>query len=287
MPGIGLPKGTIDLHVHSAPDVRERPFDDLELARRCREAGLAGAVIKSHVEPSASRAFLVTAAVPGVQMYGGIALNRAVGGLNADAVEAMAQGTGRRGRIVWLPTRDAENEKARKERPGPVVRVTEDGSPVPELNAVLEVVAAHDLVLASGHVAPAEAAAIFRRAREAGCRRLLVTHATAPVSTYSPDELDAMVGLGAWIELCARNLFKADFGGAMVVDRARVERVASVIRNLGAGVPLVSSDLGDARYPPPDEGLTLAAEALVAAGLHPDRLDELFRLRPREVLGLE
>ena len=85
------------------------------LARRFAELGLAGFVLKSHYAPTAERAAVVRAAVPGVWALGAIALNNGVGGLNAQAVEIAARGGAR---IVWLPTVDAENE-ASEEGPKP------------------------------------------------------------------------------------------------------------------------------------------------------------------------
>ena len=247
---------------------------------------MAGAVLKSHVEPTASRAYLARRSVAGTQMFGGIVLNSQVGGLNADAVEAMARVTGGCGRIVWLPTRDAFHEKVSKGRPGPVVAVTEAGVPVAALDAVLEVISAHDLVLASGHVAPPEALAIFARARQAGCRRLLVTHATAPISNYSLGEVAEMVRRGAWVEFSVRNLFSKTPDGTIQVNPSKAARMVEMIKVVGHGSSVLSSDLGDPRYPYPDDGLSLGAEALAGAGLTPKLLEALLRRGPRELLGI-
>src|SRR5262249_60059280 len=102
-----LVRGAYDLHVHIEPDLAARRIDDLALARRFGELGLAGFVLKSHYVPTAERAAVVRAAVPGVDALGAIVLNNGVGGLNAQAVEIAARGGAR---IVWLPTVDAENE---------------------------------------------------------------------------------------------------------------------------------------------------------------------------------
>ncbi len=104
-----LVRGAYDLHVHVEPDLAARRIDDLTLARRFDELGLAGFVLKSHYAPTAERAAVVRAAVPGVDALGAIVLNNGVGGLNAQAVEIAARGGAR---IVWLPTVDAENEAA-------------------------------------------------------------------------------------------------------------------------------------------------------------------------------
>ena len=102
-----LVRGAYDLHVHVEPDLAKRRIDDLGLARRFAELGLAGFVLKSHYVPTAERAAVVRAAVPGVDALGAITLNAGVGGLNAQAVEIAARGGAR---IVWLPTVDSENE---------------------------------------------------------------------------------------------------------------------------------------------------------------------------------
>jgi len=74
-----LVRGAYDLHVHSGPDVMPRGIDDIALAQRFREVGLAGYVIKSHYVPTAERAAVIRSAVPGVDVLGSISLNRAVG----------------------------------------------------------------------------------------------------------------------------------------------------------------------------------------------------------------
>ena len=102
-----LVRGGFDVHVHIAPDVVERRIDDVALARRFVELGLAGFVLKSHYTSTAERARVVRAVVPATAALGAIALNRAVGGLNPLAVEIAAR---EGARMVWLPTVDAVNE---------------------------------------------------------------------------------------------------------------------------------------------------------------------------------
>jgi hypothetical protein len=96
-----LVRGAYDLHVHVAPDVPERRIDDVALAHRCAEVGLAGFGLKSHYTSTAERARIVSAAVPGVRAIGTITLNWAVGGMNPLAVEIAAR---EGARIVWMPT---------------------------------------------------------------------------------------------------------------------------------------------------------------------------------------
>ncbi|MDK2875005.1 MAG: hypothetical protein PWP13_881, partial [Methanothermobacter sp.] len=48
--------GLVDTHVHTAPDVKERIMNDLELAHAALDEGMEAVVIKSHTEPTAGRA---------------------------------------------------------------------------------------------------------------------------------------------------------------------------------------------------------------------------------------
>ena len=102
-----LLRGAYDTHMHIAPDVVERITDDISLARKFKELGMAGFVLKSHYGSTAERAAVVRAAVPGVDVLGAISLNRAVGGINPLAVEIAAR---EGARTVWLPTVDSVNE---------------------------------------------------------------------------------------------------------------------------------------------------------------------------------
>src|SRR4029079_14208802 len=108
--------GAFDLHVHIDPDLPPRRIDDVTLARRCVELGLAGFGLKSHYTSTAERARVVQGVVPGVRVHGAITLNRAVGGMNALAVEIAAR---EGARIVWMATFESPAEKAGRTEPKP------------------------------------------------------------------------------------------------------------------------------------------------------------------------
>src|SRR4051794_4121764 len=87
----------------------ERRVDDLTLAERFAQVGLAGFVLKSHYVTTAERAAVVRKAVPGVDALGAITLNGSMGGMNPAAVEI----AGRLGaRVVWMPTVDSRNQRS-------------------------------------------------------------------------------------------------------------------------------------------------------------------------------
>ena len=109
-------KGAYDLHIHVAPDVPKRRIDDVALAHRFAEVGLAGFGLKSHYTSTAERAQIVSAAVPGVRAIGTLTLNRAAARMNALAVEIAAR---EGARIVWMPTVDPAAETAGRTEPKP------------------------------------------------------------------------------------------------------------------------------------------------------------------------
>src|SRR5262249_2067990 len=130
-------EGVIDLHAHCAPDIVPRSIDAIDLAKLAKQSGMRGLVLKNHNQPTASLAWLGGKELPGVEVLGGIVLNRSVGGINPAAVESMARVEGGWGKVVWLPTTDAENQVRVSKASRPFVAVTKDGKLLPEVSEVL------------------------------------------------------------------------------------------------------------------------------------------------------
>src|SRR5918911_3761354 len=82
-------EGVVDIHVHSDPDSVPRSIDAIDIAKLARERGIRALVLKNHYEPTASLAYIVRKVAPGIELFGGIALNLTVGGINPAAVERM------------------------------------------------------------------------------------------------------------------------------------------------------------------------------------------------------
>ena len=188
--------GAYDTHVHIAPDVMPRRIDDVSLAKRFAEVGMAGFVLKSHYVSTAERAEVVRGVVPGVDVLGAVTLNGSMGGMNPVAVEI----AGRQGaQIVWLPTVDSAQSARQPRRicrgrhaadvgraagrtaeraswPPPSTSSTRNGAVLRSARQVLGVIAKHDMVLATGHLSRPEIVAVVDAAFDAGVRRIMVTH---------------------------------------------------------------------------------------------------------------
>ena len=281
-----LVRGAYDLHVHVEPDIATRRIDDLSLARRFAELGLAGFVLKSHYVPTAERAAVVRAAVPGVDVLGSITLNAGVGGLNAQAVEIAARSGAR---IVWLPTVDSENE-ASEEGPKPAKppiwrKIQEEfvaagvgAEPVTlaNLGKVLEVVARHDLVLATGHLGATEIPDVVDAALAAGVRRVVVTHPDYPTQGVPVDEQCALAERGAWLERCFTPIH---------TGKVSWEQTFDAIRATGPEHNVLSTDLGQPANPPVEDGLALMADRLLEADFSEDEVRTMAVDNTRELAG--
>ena len=163
--------GVVDLHVHSDPDVDPRSLDDVQVATKYAEAGARAILLKNTYVATSDRAYIARTAVPDIEVFGGIVLNKQVGGMNAAAIQAMAQMKGRYGKAVWLPTRDAQQQLDRFPRTDtPVAVVDAGGELLPAARECLSVIAGENLALFTGHVSAAgvaDAAARGTRSRRA------------------------------------------------------------------------------------------------------------------------
>ena len=185
-------QGIIDMHIHAAPDVRARKLDDLELMEASVQRGVRAIVLKSHNVPTADRAYLVNRVAaekyPDVKFtaFGGLCLNRPVGGLNPDAVEtSLKLGA----KVIWLPTNTAENHYRKNgKEPSKGVVVTRDGKAVDELQDIFALVKQYNAVLATGHIGAEECFPVVEAARVAGVEKIVITHPEFWVVGMTPEQ---------------------------------------------------------------------------------------------------
>src|SRR6266851_3936946 len=287
-------KGAYDLQVHVAPDVIERRIDDLDLSREFLARGLCGFVLKSHYFPTAERAKVVTRAVPGIAAYGAITLNHSVGGLNPVAVEL----AGRSGcKIVWMPTVDAANETAGRldgpnvklpfwakiqrelaatgTAPPPLTVLGFDGKASESARRCVELIAKHNMILATGHLGRVEIFELVKTAREMGTQRVLVTHAEFPSQNLTADEQKQLAGMGAFIEHCFTT---------MHTGKAPWDAVLEAIRVVGPERCVLSTDLGQTINPPVAEGFAMFAQKMLDGGFSVDQIRRMTVTNPASLV---
>ena len=276
--------GAIDVHVHSMPDSETWRVDSIDIAKLARERGMRGLVLKSHWESTAMLAYIVRKEVPGIEVFGGIGLSRAVGGVNPAAVEEMAKVTGGFGRVVWMPTLESEQGVRSSGSNRPFVPVSRNGELLPNVKEVIGVIARNHLVLATGHSSAEEDLLLVREGRAQGAEHMVVTHAMSRPILMSVPQMQEAAKLGAFIEIVyVHSLTIPELRRTAVYSAADV---AAVIRKVGAESIVLSTDMGQVGIPLPPDGLAAFAAALRAEGISTRDLDRMLKENPARLLGL-
>jgi hypothetical protein len=262
--------GAYDLHVHSAPDLFPRIADDGRMVADAAAKGFAGVVMKNHFEGTASRAQLAARSVPGMKVYGGLVLNRYVGGVNPRAVEAaLRMGA----RVVWMPTLDSACHRAAfgfgggflaqssgLETEGPGIAIAHDGRLVAEAREVMALVKQHGAALATGHVSFEEIRALVAEAEAQDFRKLILTHPYDRAPGLSLEQVAALARPHVLIEF----VFCSITPSWRFTDAATI---AHCITTLGPARFVISSDGGQAHNPMPADGYRQFVGALHAEGI--------------------
>lgn len=277
-------KGVIDMHIHSAPDVRERKMNDLELMEAAVAREVRAIVIKSHHVPTIDRAALVNMVKQekygynsDFQMFGGIALNRFVGGINPWAVEtALKLG----GKIVWLPTNTAENH-CKKEGRDHFVSCVKDGRAVEELKAVFELIRDYDAVLETGHISPEECFIVTEAARAAGVRKIVITHPEFHIVGMSLEDQTRIV---KDYDVLLERVYAQPMGGG--VYKKNLADNAAAMREIGCSHFIVATDAGQMQNPEWYRSIAEYVDYLYDAGFSQEEIDVMTKYNPGKMLGI-
>jgi hypothetical protein len=271
--------GVIDIHAHSAPDSTARSIDAIDLAKLAKARGMRGLVLKNHYESTAALAYIVRKEVPGIEILGGIDLNRSVGGINTAAVERMILMKGGFGRVVWMPTFDAENQVKFSKENRPFVPVAKNGQLLPEVLDVIALVAKNHLLLETGHSYPEEGLMLVKEARRQGVEHIVVTHAMSPPVRMTIPQMQEAARDGAYIEFVYGGLIGAN-------PTFQIGDFVQAIRAIGPASCILSSDLGQVGNPLHPDGLASFFDALRKAGVPQADIDLMSKTNPARALGL-
>jgi len=286
--------GVCELHVHAMPCVFDRPFDELELTKQAKDVGYRAVLFKCHHTINADRAMVLRKLVPGIEVFGGIVLNRAVGGLNPDAVEAAINFGAKE---VWMPTLHAANhirkigvadypkhKRARESKRPPrkvegITILSSDGKVVPEVYEILGMIAEADIILGTSHLSAEEDFALIRAAREEGVEKILVTHPAWEAVNLSIEEQERMAKMGAIMEHCFNPCMP--FG-----QRYDPKLIADAIKRVGAEQCVMATDFGQWYSPHPIEGMRLFMRVMMRYDLSRKEIDVMTKVNPARLLGL-
>ncbi|MBI4910156.1 MAG: hypothetical protein HY820_41445 [Acidobacteria bacterium] len=272
--------GIVDIHAHSAPDSVPRSINALDLVRLAKQKGYAGLVLKNHYEPTAAWAALARSEVPGIAVFGGIALNRTAGGVNPAAVERMAKVDGGYGKVVWMPTFDAENHVRRAKENRPFIPVSRNGALLPEVLAVLDIMGKNNMVLATGHSSPEESLMLIREAKKRGVRSIVVTHPLIRHAGMNVAQMKEAVKLGAMLEFVGNAILGLN-------KEWEAPDYAKAMKEVGYGAIVLSSDFGQKGNPLHPDGMEQVFRMLREQGVPAQELEKMAKTNPARLLGLE
>ncbi|MFS8198319.1 DUF6282 family protein [Streptomyces sp. CWNU-52B] len=312
--------GAVDLHCHSGPSPFPRRLNHVEAAHDGARIGMRAILVKSHhhntvMDLLAMETWLADAPTP---VYGGVALNTEVGGVNPSAV-AMSLRMG--GRCVWAPTTcagqhiDHHSHAAAGGFPSAAIDLlekevsifdksktgtragtgagSESGSESgsgseseskdvsADTVAVVDLVAETDTLLTGGHLDTESMKALFAVAERRGVRRLLVQHPDFIVGASETD-IEELLGLGAYIEHEI-----AMYHPEVTAVGWPVQRLVDWIDRVGPERTVISSDLGQKGNPLPVDGYIHLVGALLDHGVAEKDIHTMVAANPAFLLGLE
>ncbi|GLU49931.1 DUF6282 family protein [Nocardiopsis ansamitocini] len=281
--------GAVDLHCHSGPNPFAREFDHVEAARDGERLNMRGILVKSHHHNTVMDLLAMHRELDGIAtpIFGGIALNAQVGGLNPYAV-AMSLQMG--GRAVWFPTFSSrchcENEhhgfpESDYDIPNRIVDVVDaEGRLVDAAHEVIDLVAESDALLSAGHLEPAQSAQLFAAATERGVRRMILSHPNFVVDA-DVERCRQLAGLGGYIE---HEVGMYDPQGFRKWDPGLL---MEWIRAIGPDRTVLSSDLGQRGRPMPVDAFMRVGGELLRRGLSVEELRQVTSHNAAFLLGLD
>ncbi|MCX4665753.1 DUF6282 family protein [Streptomyces sp. NBC_01381] len=275
----------VDIHHHAGPDLYRRRLTSVAAGRAYAEVG-GWVVLKSHLTSTAARAW--EARQEGLPVSGSLVLNELAGGVHPRAMEqaVYAHGPDSPARlIVHLPTLvgPAHASALRRTSFHPLLDADRwrgdrvlgsDGRLCRDVREVLR--AARDLpvAVATGHSDRQAALRVVDEAVRLGLPRLLLTHATHPMSGFTLDDLTELSQVpGLYVELTALTLLlghrDVDHLGELVHAHPRV---------------VFSSDLGQPDQPDVKEWLDLSERWFHTARLTNHQIGAITRTNPANLL---
>ncbi len=285
---LGLLEGSIDIHIHSNPDIYTRILSDVDLGRQAKEVGMRAILVKNHFVNTADRAKLATDEAD-FPVFGGMALNLTMGGLNKHAVDYALKMDAK---IIWLPTVHADIFLGNKAHVANLAValgddlvglkvINGDGSVKEEMLPILDLIAKHDCVLGTGHVSKPEAKAVVREAAKRGVKKICVTHPLATFVNYTAEDMKEFLDLGAtWVEHCFNDTTR------QVAHPIKIRDIYEAIEAIGPEHTILSTDSGQWLNPIPVQQMAIYIKEMLNLGVSEQGIRTMVSDNPAKFLGI-
>jgi hypothetical protein len=266
--------GVFDLHVHAGPDARPRKMDAAQLAKAASSVGMRGFLLKNHYTSTVGQAHLLNQMFPALRIFGGLALNESIGGLNSQAVDAaLKMGAAK----IWMPTYSSAYEyKFHRINNRGITVLDSDDKLLPAVIEILQLIAEKQAVLGLGHLSPKEMLAVVRAAKEIGVGKIVINHPEINFLNLSIEFQRELKTYGVYFERCyVRANSAVDWDGFV-----------QNIKELGFESTIIATDLGQPNNPDPISGMQEMLEELSKRGFTRYELETMACHNPAKLLNI-
>ena len=277
-----LYQGSIDMHIHCAPDPAwNRRVNTYEIAKAAQAGGMRGVVVKSFHYPTTTEALIAESLVENVRVFGSITIGYGTtGGL--DMAAFIIENHVKIGcKVVWFPAFDAEYCRRGIGMEGGIHILNEDGSLKQAAIDVLKVIKKYDMVLCKGHMSYEETIALFKEAKKMGITKMVATHLLADTwGVFSPEQIKEIADLGAYVEFVCGNLMPR-LGSIDPAD------YIDLIKEIGAQRCIMGTDFAQCMDPVPAEGMRFFIGLMLQFGCSDEEVEWMVKKNPARLLGIE
>lgn len=289
-------RGAVDIHMHPGPDIGGlRRLDFIEAARQAHEVGMRAIVYKPLAYTSVDRAYAARMAVPGIEVFGGIVLDRAVGGLNPKSVKTAVEQ--RNAKVVYFPLFFAAHSVRRSSgsrlysmrlkqlgadpNEKGITILSKSGGILPEVEEIINIIAENKgVVLDTAHLSPEESLVLIEEARSRGVRYITVSHPTAEIIGATPEQQKEMARKGAYLVQTCAQLFH-------MPEAEDPHKILEAIKAAGPEHCCMATDCGHIDYPAPVEALRIFIRIMMGMGISEAETNVMIKENPAKILGLK
>jgi len=288
-------RGVVDMHLHGAPTgwMPYRP-SMLETSREASIAGMKALVFKDHYYMTSPIARVIQESIEGwcvergitpVEVYGGVTLNYAVGGLNPVAVKTALKGDFKqKTKVIWMPSIDSDLTR-RAANLGPGITILDNGRLKKEVVEIVGAVASSDTKVAieTSHLYFEEILALAEECEKQGVD-LVVTHANQELTLLTVEEAAKLVERKAWIQLAIISMLGTPLAAPGWV--VNYHHSMELLKSIGPDRIILASDAGQTGAKPV-EYFKMGIWSLLARDVSSDVVMKISSENPRRVLGLK
>lgn len=274
-------RGSIDMHIHPAPDPSTVRRSDIgACAQAAQAAGMRAIVVKSFFYPTTVAAQMARYVAPEVQVFGSIVVGEGTTGGLEYAVKTVENHAKLGCKVLWFPAFDAAWCRKGLGLSGGISILDEAGRLKPQAKDLIRVVKDYGMVLCSGHMSYSETRALFEAAAHQGVTKLVATHPLVemwPPMTLA--EMCSLVALGAYVEHCY---------GLVLPRNGSYDprRYVAAVQELGAGHTILSTDLAQITDCTPAEGMRSHIAMMLQFGCTYEEVERMAKTNPATLLDL-